>query len=131
MYLTRQWEITHSSRTLLTLINYIRRNQNVALKQSNKAERKEKKPVSGNAVDKKDLHPGGRKFNFFNQFSGDILFSSLVSFAFFVFLFCFVFFACFLKLKIYILLHIRLCERVSDKKIYTPPVSGNKTIFLA
>ena len=66
----------------------------MALKQSNKAERKEKKPVSGNAVYKKNLHPGGRKFNFFNQFSGDILFSSLVSFAFFVFLFCFVFFAC-------------------------------------
>ena len=55
--------------------------------------------------------------NFFYQFSGDILFSSLVSFAFF----CIVFglFAWFLKLKIYILIHIRLYGQVSDKKNFT------------
>ena len=43
--------------------------------------------VSGNAVDEKNVHPGGRKLIFFNQFSGDILFSSLDSFAFFISLF--------------------------------------------
>ena len=47
--------------------------------------------VSANGGDEKNLHPGGRKC-FFNRFSGDIHFSSLVSFAFlcpcfFVFLF--------------------------------------------
>ena len=50
--------------------------------------------VSGNAGDEKKLHPGGHKFIFFNQFSRDILFSSLVYFDFFdsSFLFvCFVF----------------------------------------
>ena len=41
--------------------------------------------VSGNAGDKKNLHSSGRNFFFFffNRFSEDILFSSLVSFAFF------------------------------------------------
>ena len=68
---------------------------------------------------------------FFNRFSGDILFSSLVSFAFFILVFLFVcLFVCsFLKLKMYILLHIRLCGRVSDNKIFTRPISGNKTFF--
>ena len=98
--------------------------------------------VSGNADDEKNLHPD--QIYFFSQFSGDILFSSLVSFTFFVF--CFFFFACllvfcffllvclffaffclfvcFLKLKIYILIHIPLCGRVSDHKIFTQPISG-------
>ena len=49
-----------------------------------------------------------------NQFSRDILFSSLVSFAFFVFFFCLL--VCFSKWKIYILIHIRLCRWVGDKK---------------
>ena len=48
--------------------------------------------VSGNAGDEKNLHPD--QIYFFSQFSGDILFSSLVSFTFFVF--CFFFFACLL-----------------------------------
>ena len=67
---------------------------------------------------------------FFNQFSRDILFSSLVSFAF-LFLFFYVVVVCllFLNLKIYILIHIWLCGRVSDKKIFTRPISGNKTTF--
>ena len=47
--------------------------------------RPKKKLVSGNAGDEKNPHPGSYKFIFLNQFSGDILFSSLVSFAFFVF----------------------------------------------
>ena len=71
--------------------------------------------VSGNAGDKKNLHSSGRNFFFFfDRFSRDILFSSLVSFAFFdsCFLLCY-----FLNLKMYILIHIRLCGRVSDKKI--------------
>ena len=29
----------------------------------------------------------------------------------------------------YILLHIRLCGRVSDKEIFTRPISGNKITF--
>ena len=61
---------------------------------------------------------------FFNQFSGDIFFSSLVSFTF-----LYSWFLCFLKLKIYILIHIRLCGRVSDKKKFTQSISGNKTTF--
>ena len=119
--------------------------------------------VFGNAGDEKNLHPD--QIYFFSQFSGDILFSSLVSFTFFVFcffffllvclffaffllvclfftffclfvcfllffaclfVFCFFFclFVCFLKLKIYILIHIPLCGRVSDHKIFTQPISG-------
>ena len=60
------------------------------------------------------------------RFSSDILFSTLVSFAFYVLVF-FLFF--FFKLKIYILIHIRLCGWVSDKKNFTRPISGNKTTF--
>ena len=69
------------------------------------------------------------------RFSTDILFYSLVSFPFscyvFVvaFLFLFLFFFYFLKLKTYILIHIWLCGRVSDKKNFTWPFSGNKTTF--
>ena len=65
---------------------------------------------------------------FFNQFSGDIIFSSLDSFAFFLFLF-FCLFACFFKLIINILIHIRLCSRVSDAKMFSRPISGNKATF--
>ena len=65
---------------------------------------------------------------FFNQFSGDILFSFLVSFTFFYSRFFF-FVACFLKLKMYILIHIRPCRWVSDKKFFTQPIYGNKTFF--
>ena len=38
--------------------------------------------VSRNASDEKNLHRGGRKFIYFNRFSGDIFFSSIVPFAF-------------------------------------------------
>ena len=51
---------------------------------------KKKALVSGNAGDEKNLHPGVRRFIFFNRFSGDILFSSLVS----LFSFILVFFVC-------------------------------------
>ena len=61
--------------------------------------------VFKNAGDEKILHPVGCKF-FFSRFSGDVLFSSLVSFAFFVFLF--------------------FCLYTY---IFTRPISGNKTTF--
>ena len=56
---------------------------------------------------------------FFNRFSGDILFSSLVFFAFFdscFFVVCLMRF----KLNMYILIHNRLCGWVSDKKNFHP-----------
>ena len=82
-------------------------------------------------VMKKNLHSCGHKFIFFNRFSGDILFSSLVSSAFFGSCFFLLFGCCFLKLKMYIfLIQIRLCGRVSDKKLFTRPIYGNKaTVF--
>ena len=55
-------------------------------------------------------------------FSTDILFTSLVSFTFSI--------VVVFLLKIYILIHIRLCGRVSDIKNFTRPISGNKTTFL-
>ena len=70
--------------------------------------------VSGNAGDKKNLHPGGHKFGFLSRFSGDIIFSSLVYFAFLILVFLLLFVWCFLNLKMYILMHILLCGRVSD-----------------
>ena len=85
--------------------------------------------VSGNAGDEKNLHPGGRRFIFFNRFSGDILFSSLVSLFSFILVFLCLFICCFLKLKIYILIHIRLSGRVNDKNLFTRSISGNKTTF--
>ena len=36
---------------------------------------------------------------------------------------------CFLKLRKYVLIHIRLCASVNDKKIFTWPIFGNKTTF--
>ena len=70
---------------------------------------------------------------FFKRFSGDIIFSFLVSFAFFVFLFLFYCLCfCFLKLKIYIMIQMRRCGRLSYKKKFTRLISGNKnTPFLA
>ena len=94
-------------------------------------EKKENTLVSGNVGDVKNLHPSGHKFIFLNRFSGDILFSFLVSFAFFDYCFFCLFVRCFLKLKMYILIHIWLCGRVSDKKSFNKPISGNKTTFLA
>ena len=86
--------------------------------------------VSGNAGDKKNLHPGGHKFGFLSRFSRDIIFSSLVYFAFLILVFLLLFVWCFLNLKMYILMHIRLCGRVSDK-VFTWPISGNKTTFFS
>ena len=36
---------------------------------------------------------------------------------------------CVLKQKVYILIHIRLCGRVSDKTNFTQPISENKATF--
>ena len=60
------------------------------------------------------------------RFSTDIFFYSLVSFAY---ISCYISCILFLKLKICILIHIRLCGQVSDKKIFTGPISANKTTF--
>ena len=63
-----------------------------------------------------------------------LLFSCLVSFAFiFSSLICFAFCLCvcvFFKQRIYILIPIRLCRRLCDKKNFTRPSSGNKTNFV-
>ena len=90
---------------------------------------KKKALVSGNAGDEKNLHPGVRRFIFFNRFSGDILFSSLVSLFSFILVFFCLFICCFLKLKIYIPIHVRLSGRVNDKNLFTRSISGNKTTF--
>ena len=52
-------------------------------------------------------------------------------FSFFWFLSRCCFFVCLFvfKLKIYILLHIRQCRRVNDKKFFTQPISGHKITF--
>ena len=98
----------------------------------NKAKKRKKYSCFQKCSWEKNLHLGSHKFIFLNRFSGDILFSSLVSFAFFVFFsffFFFCLFACFLKLKMYVLIHIQLCGQVSDKKFFTWLISGNKTTF--
>ena len=69
--------------------------------------------VSRNAGDEKNLHQGGRKSMFLNPFFGDILFSFVLSLAFFVFFF-FCLLVYYLKMKIYILIHIRLCGWLSN-----------------
>ena len=72
-------------------------------------------------VDEKNLHPGGRKFFFFNRFSGEIFFSSLVSFDFFCILFFFFcLFVCFSKLKLNNLTHIRLYGEGEWSKYFYP-----------
>ena len=103
---------------------------NNVLQYSERWGQKNKTLVSGNAGDKKNLHPGGHKFGFLSRFSGDIIFSSLVYFAFLILVFLLLFVWCFLNLKMYILMHIRLCGRVSDK-VFTWPISGNKTTFFS
>ena len=69
----------------------------------------------------------GGRISFFNRFSEDISFLLKFLWLFLVLVFFLFFFGCFLKLKMYILIHIRLCRQVSDKKFFTPPISGTKT----
>ena len=54
----------------------------------------------------------------------------LVLFAFFCILAFFSLACYFLQLKIYVMLHIRLCGRMSDKKKFTRSMSRNKSTFL-
>ena len=57
---------------------------------------------------------------------------SLFFFSFFCFLFVYFFLVCFVlffKLKIFVLIHIWFCGRVSDKKFSTRPICGNMTTF--
>ena len=66
------------------------------------------------------------------SFCTDIVYNNGIFFLFYLvsFTFCFslcVFFC--LKQKIYILIHTRLCGRVSDEKIFTRSISGNKATF--
>ena len=64
----------------------------------------------------------------YHRFPLDFL--QIFSFLLQSFFFCFLSsWSRFFKLKIFIRIHIRLCGRVSDKKILTRPISGNKTIF--
>ena len=72
---------------------------------------------------------------FFNRFSRDILFSSLVSFVFFcilaflllLLLFLLLIVRCFLKCTFWYTFD--LCGRVSDKKTFNQTTSGNKATF--
>ena len=63
------------------------------------------------------------------------IFFLLSSFGFFSFslffstFFCFLFACVCFKKKVYILIHIRLCGRVSDKRNFTLPISENKSTF--
>ena len=61
------------------------------------------------------------------------IFSFFLSFFFAYFGLCFSCWCCwfvvFFKLKLYILIHIRLSGRVSDKIIFIRPISGNKATF--
>ena len=72
--------------------------------------------VSGSVSDEKNVYLDGRKFFFLLIFHRDSLFIFRF-FCFFLFLF-FVVCCCLL----HILIHIRLCGRVSDKKKFTQPV---------
>ena len=72
--------------------------------------------------------------NIFTQMTANLFFQSifqiyyLVFFSFFSFFYYF-FVCCFLKLKMYIVIHIQLCGRVSIKEIFTQPIFRNKTTF--
>ena len=94
----------------------------------NYTKKKKKSFVSGNAGDEKNLHPGSRKFIFLSIFRR----YSLLFFNFFCFFYSCFLFVClfFLKIKMYIPIHIRQYGRVSDKKIFTRPISGNNTTFI-
>ena len=83
----RKEDIFHS----ITLLDFLQKINIHLLKVGHKCclgrtKKKKKKRkntlVSGNAGDQRNAHPGDRKFISFNQFSGDVLFSSLISFAF-------------------------------------------------
>ena len=72
--------------------------------------------ISGNGGDEKNLQLGGSKL-FFKS-----IFREIFSFLLYLFV-------CFLEIKNIYSEHIRLCGRVSDKTIFTRPISGNHTTF--
>ena len=86
-----------------------------------------REPQGKNAGDEKNLHPGAHTFIFLIDFLKYSFFFSF--FCFFLYSCFFCLFVCFLKLKTCILIHIRLCGRVSDKNSFTWPISGNNTTF--
>ena len=75
--------------------------------------------VSRNPGDEKNLHSGNRKFNFFIDFPEIFSFLLYLLLLFLILVFVCLFLWCFLKLKMHILIHIRLCGRVSDKNFFT------------
>ena len=80
----------------------------------------------------RSIFPGGRKFNLFHRFSGDVLFSSLIYFAFFIlFGFLLLFVCCSLNLKMYIMIHMWLCGRVSDKNFHPADFRKQDYFFLS
>ena len=85
----------------------------------------EKKLVSGNAGDEKNLHPGRSKFIFLIDFP-EIFFFSLVSFAFLILVFSSLMF--FEIKNVYSNTHSTI-RAVSYKKFFTRPISRNKTTF--
>ena len=58
------------------------------------------------------------------------IFYFLLQFLLFVLYSCIFLLVClFFEIKNTLLIHIRLCGRVSDKKVFTRPISGNKITF--
>ena len=97
------------------------------LKQCNKVEnKKKKKRLFPEMRMSRKSSPAGPQIYFFNRFSEDIIFSSLVSFAFLCIL-VLLFWLFFLFFEI--LIHIWLCGRVSYKFFFTRPVSWSKITF--
>ena len=102
------------------------------LPESRKLDQNNNTLVSGNTGDKENLHLDGRKLILLSIFrSYSLFFFSFFSFFWSLFCCCCcLFVCCFLKLKMYILIHIWLSERVSDKNFFTRPISESKTTFL-
>ena len=82
--------------------------------------------ASGNAGDEKNLHPSGRKFIFLIDFPE--IFSFLLLFFLILVFVCFLVW-CFLKLRMYILIHIRLCGQMNDKKFSSGRFPETRLLF--
>ena len=87
--------------------------------------------ISRNACDDKNFHLDGCKFFFLIDFLEILFFLLRFLLLFLLFLLFVCLFIClmFFKLKMNILIHIPLCIRVSDKKIFTRQIFRNKTTF--
>ena len=83
--------------------------------------------VSGHESDEKNLPLSGSKLIFFNRFSGDILFSSLVSF---IFLYSYFFLVClFFEIKKKYSDKYLTMRAVNEKIFFSRPISGISTSF--